>query len=51
VLDNTALNRIATERLKKTTPTFAELNQLVIHFFKYIFYFINLIKGINNYVG
>ncbi|CAF4298705.1 unnamed protein product [Rotaria sp. Silwood2] len=29
VLDNTALNRIATERLKKTTPTFAELNQLV----------------------
>ncbi len=32
VLDNTALNRIATERLKKTTPTFAELNQLVIKF-------------------
>jgi hypothetical protein len=30
VLDNTALNRIATERLKKTTPTLAELNQLVI---------------------
>ncbi|CAF2495825.1 unnamed protein product [Rotaria sp. Silwood2] len=29
VLDNTALNRIATERLKKTTPTLAELNQLV----------------------
>jgi hypothetical protein len=30
VLDNTALNRIATERLKNATPTFAELNQLVI---------------------
>lgn len=29
VLDNTALNRIATERLKKATPTLAELNQLV----------------------
>jgi len=29
VLDNTALNRIATERLKKQTPTLAELNQLV----------------------
>jgi hypothetical protein len=29
-LDNTALNRIATERLKKATPTLAELNQLVI---------------------
>ena len=31
MLDNTALNRIATERLKKATPTFAELNQLVIN--------------------
>jgi hypothetical protein len=37
VLDNTALNRIATERLKKTTPTFAELNQLVINFLNIFF--------------
>jgi len=39
VLDNTALNRIATERLKKTTPTLAELNQLVSHlvYLQYLF--------------
>ena len=29
VLDNTALNRIATERLKLSTPTFSQVNSLV----------------------
>ena len=42
MLDNTALNRIATERLKKNTPTFAELNQLVINLNIYIYLFIYL---------
>lgn len=29
VLDNTALNRIAAERLKIQKPTFSQINQLV----------------------
>jgi tubulin gamma len=29
VLDNTALNRIAADRLHIETPTFAQVNQLV----------------------
>ena len=41
-MDNTALNRIATERLKKTTPTLAELNQLV-HDFVDLFSIINFL--------
>lgn len=50
VLDNTALNRIATERLKKATPTLAELNQLV----KSKSLFLNdkdFFPGIDNHVG
>lgn len=31
VLDNTALNRIAAERLKIQKPTFSQINQLVSH--------------------
>lgn len=31
VLDNTALNRIAADRLHIDTPTFAQVNQLVSH--------------------
>ena len=31
VLDNTALNRIASERMHLDTPTFQQVNQLVMH--------------------
>ena len=53
VLDNTALNRIAADRLHIQNPTFSQVNQLVCHgiYLYLIIYFILAFKSSATQVG